>query len=586
MVEAACKDQQPKEPESQQVPNRRRSCLRRTKTFIVVATFLAMVFSILIVSHCNFVTTETHVLGLFNAAQFDEEGNMLGCISIYDDGVQLDGLYKNAKAFGTLTALLVTAAFLLLLFVLTLWPNQLYWKMIRFMITASTMSSMFVFTILGSSYCSRADCKLSGVGILNVFNVFLLASISVALYIDKPPEHPMFTVWSDDLFTVNKDTLVVEHVGSFPEFFSHEDAERLAETNAAPCTDIIEMEIVNGQPQLVHGSRSVFSEQPSIQESLMTTINVQRSRCFRYMILFMIILTWALTIFSIRRCTFVMVSATADPSQKFGMGVFARAVYHEGNMLGCLAYPEDVLDEFSGAFKASRVFGTIAALLMSFVLVCGVLQLFTTIAKDVVWFVIRGMVSASVLFQGLVFLIFKTSVCEENEEIECSVGGAAMITVVNCLLLLGLAVLSCVVPPPANPVFVRWRFHKDVVEEKGIADYQRKAYLDQGSPTRSKLSMVQEVEEGDGDRELNRDIPQDRGPEFITVRVEFGPNEKKTVKEITHSDGSKTITTMLEDMLDVSTEEDDESTIASVFNATDDISLNLDPDVENVQIVL
>ena len=105
---------------------------------------------------------------------------------------------------------------------------------------------------------------------------------------------------------------------------------------------------------------------------------------------------------------------------------------------------------------------------------------------------------------------------------------------------------------------------------------------------RSKLSMVQELEEGDADREPNGefDIPQDRGPEFITVRVEFGPNEKRTVKEITHADGSKTITTIIEDMLDVSDEEEDESTIASVDNAMDDISLNLDPEVENVKIVL
>ena len=482
------------------------------------------------------------------------------------------------------------------------------------------MSSMFIFSIVGSSYCNRDDCRLSGVGksrqeliprespkavamvifltfpsfhihkgILNIFNVFLLASLSVMLHIDKPPQQPMFTIWSDDLFTINKDTLAVEYNGSFPEFFSHEDARRIAEANASDCAasvDMMEMEVVDGQPQFAQTSPSVFSEQPSIQESLLTTINVQRSTCFRYMILIMITLAWALSIFSIQRCTLIMVSSkAAATSQKFGMGIFTRAVYHDGNMLGCLAYPEEALKTFSGAFKASRVFGTIAALLMSLVLVCGVLQLFTTIAKDAIWHAIRGMVSAALIFQTLVFLAFRSNTCQDSDLIECEIGSTGMATIINCLVLSGLVILSCVVPPPANPLFARWRPNHSE-DEKGDPEDQGHLYIERGG---SKLSAVQEMDEIDVDRASDYDAnnvshEEDRGTEFITVRVEFGPTEKKTIKEITHADGSKTITTTTEQVQDGLGEE--ESTIASIGHVTDDASLDPDSDTEDVRIFL
>ena len=103
---------------------------------------------------------------------------------------------------------------------------------------------------------------------------------------------------------------------------------------------------------------------------------------------------------------------------------------------------------------------------------------------------------------------------------------------------------------------------------------------------KSQLSTVQEIDEinSTGSNEGIEDDPHNRGPELITVRVEFGVNEKKTIKEITHADGSKTITTIVEDLIDE--DEEDESTVASREEASDDLSLQLDPDVEDVKIIL
>lgn len=411
------------------------------------------------------------------------------------------------------------------------------------------------------------------------------------MHIDKPPLQPMFQLWSDELFTINKDTLAVESTGSLPEFMSHEDARRNAEGHASDCAasvDVMELEVVDGQPRFAQSSPSVFSEQASIQDSLLTTVNVQRSRCFRYMMLVMITLAWALSIFSVRRCTLIMVSSKEDvSSQKFGMGIFSRAVYHEGNMLGCLVYPEQALETLSGAFKASRVFGTVAALLMSLVLVCGILQLFSTIAKDPIWRAIRVMVSVALICQALVFLAFKSNTCRDTDLIECEIGSAGMMTIINCLVLLGLVVLSWAVPPPANPLFARFR-PKYVENERADQDDHGRhdiTYIEHGGPKLSIVQEVDEVVERVPDYDADEACRETRGAELITVRVEFGRTVKKTIKEITHADGSKTITTITEPVQEGHGEE--ESTVASIGHVmSDDASLGLDSDTEDVKIIL
>lgn len=143
---------------------RKRSRSHAIKVVLVVGTMLTMVFSILACSHCTFVRTDERVLGIFGAAQYDPEGNLLGCVSIYGDEVKIDGLYTMARAFGTVTALFVTGSFALLLYVLAFSPKQSLWKMIRYMMTGATMTSMFIFSIVGSSFCNREDCRLFGVG--------------------------------------------------------------------------------------------------------------------------------------------------------------------------------------------------------------------------------------------------------------------------------------------------------------------------------------------------------------------------------------------------------------------------------------
>jgi hypothetical protein len=570
------------------------------KAALVFGTCLAMVFSILAVSHCNFVTTEGHTLGLFRAAQYDGNGNFLGCLSIEESEIEIDGLFRNARAFGTLTALLSTASFVLLLFSITFHPSNILWVAIRIMLSAATVFSMFVFTVVGSSFCSEEECRISGVGILNIFNTFLLASLSTVTFIDTPPEHPIFTVWTDDLFTQDKDTLVSDGEGAFPEYFSREDARRIAEAIASDggdSVDILEMEIVDGEPQFVNGGRSVLSDQPSIQESMMIALSLQRSKAFRYSVVAMIVLMWSLTIFGVRRCTFIDVSAKADPnSQKFGMGIFSRAVYQEGEMLGCLAYQDEAKGDFSFGFKVSRVAGTIAAFLMTAVLLCGVLQLFTTIAKELGWLFIRTMVSVSLVFQLLTFVAFRSEICTKSDVIECSIGGAGKMAIFNSILLLGFVILSCILPPPANPVFARWRppvdddgQHQDDQHHRNLTE-RGIAIMEKGRPIDSKLSVVQEGDETD--TEMNSevcadDVPMAQGAETIIVRVEFGPGEKKTIKEIVHPDGSKTITTTIEDVnLDV----EDEETVDTRRNAQDDdmdeMSLNLDPDIQNIKIIL
>ena len=147
---------------------------------------------------------------------------------------------------------------------------------------------------------------------------------------------------------------------------------------------------------------------------------------------------------------------------------------------------------------------------------------------------------------------------------------------------MGLSLLSFVVPPPANPLFSRWKPQKEISRDIEADTVQMNRTWDQEP---GPLLLPRSTMAGEIIRTEDAIIPRAHGPETITVRVEFGHNEKKTIKEIIHADGSRTITTTIEDLYD-DVDLEDESTVDSGENAMDDISFATELDAPSERIVL
>jgi hypothetical protein len=123
------------------------------------------------------------------------------------------------------------------------------------------------------------------------------------------------------------------------------------------------------------------------------------------------------------------------------------------------------------------------------------------------------------------------------------------------MLLLGLSCLSCVVPPPANPLFIRRRSQEQdtsIYATVNVFGYEEQQQ--QHCRVRQERVDAHTCQLEKDDLDTN---PYNSGQEFISVRMEFGENETKTVKEITHQDGSKTVTTIIEPKDEENAEEDE-----------------------------
>jgi hypothetical protein len=470
-------------------------------------------------------------------------------------------MFVFGRAFATITAFSATLNFLLICFINGFKPSRTVWYVCRGLLITATLSQMFTYTAVGSSYCLAHACRLTGVGILAIFNTFLLAGLAITVYLDKPPLHPLFVMWSDEFFLANRDTLAMDEHTHYPEFLSSIDSASETQSHAA---SMHEMEASPGKQNVTwpQSSASVYSEQPSVQESLVSTVSIQRVKKFRFLLLFVIAYVWLVTIVGVRGCTFILVGSTGNDSLDLkGFGLFNHAVYEEdGDFRGCLAYSNTERGSFSPSFQASRVFGTISALLMTVVTLCVVIQLFCSIAKEEIWLFIRALLPISLLSQLLSFVAFNMNECSESAGNECVPGGAGIMLILNVIVVFFLSIFVCKLPPPSNPVFVKWHDQQDESRENLQG-------FEMALP--SKLGKLGVLEELDETENCDDDDVHSEGPETITVRIEYDRGEKKTIKEVLHPDGSKTITTTIEELEDISLGEDapcddDDDTISDV----------------------
>jgi hypothetical protein len=535
-------------------------------------------------------------LGLFSKAVYDIDGDLLGCVRYINN--DFDYMFKIGRALGIITVTFSTFTFVIVGITLFFKPklSSVLWSLVRLLPVCATLSQIFTFMVLGSEQCEEEGCTLSGAGVAAVLNVFVLSTLSVMANLVSPPTNPWFIWWSYNAFAASRETLVRcdERYGEFVP--SDEAAKHNVPSRTA--IDMLEMEDVTLQDEELPApsvSEDSVHTTTSIHESLASSTELQKRKGVQLITFTMIFLSWVISLVGVNRCTFLLVGPIGGgPSDYSGIGLYTRASYNVDDMIGCLAYPDSVSVDFDATFQAARAFGAITALLMTIVLLLCLVQLFTHVGSGKAWYVTRALLPSAVICQILVFLAYRTDMCTSSPEfIECIPGGAGIIVIINVILMAGLSIFAFVMPPPSSSIFAIYREHMNDEAHGGcsttssLAMMSGEARVTASSSKAASLFTLQEEELGSGE-DTESDSLEDYDPiekivkiapiartfgdvkiapiaraigepeETITISMEFTNDEKKTIKTITYPDGSKTVTTTIEELFEESESEFDD----------------------------
>ncbi|GKY90953.1 hypothetical protein MPSEU_000068100 [Mayamaea pseudoterrestris] len=561
------------------------------KILLLATHTLATLFSILALTQCSFMIENTQnvsssaglvdkiQVGLYSRSIYDNDtGAKLGCVQ-YTDHDDFDSMLKAGRAFGTFTALFSCTSLACLLTVLCCLPRRsgkLLWSLGKYLLMTATVSQMFTFFALGSDYlCQVSDCKLTGVGILSSFNVIILGTAAAMYYLESVPTTAWLAWWQESpthhlerTTTPKASNKRVNLQNKYAYDRSHAKAAR-ATINACPEAAMEELDPYNLPPS--------FAIEAAGRNSNANTIMGWRSqRIFRITLLCLFLVSWLLSIIGVQRCTFMLVGPSNGSQDNFsGVGLFSRGVYYRGKLIGCVDYPHATRMDFDAPFQAGRIFGGVTAFLMTFICLLKLWQVFAHRARREIWLMIRLLLPCATFSQLLTFFVYKTETCSMNDLVDCVPGKLGVWVILNVLLMVSLCVIVISVPPPDGPLISIvdaskflpvnsstvsdhapskvFRSKDHLPEPKGMNISQqagREAQLqDEAAISNSYRGGASHVP---SERIVNIQ-PLDADVEKITVTVEYSGNEKKTIKVLTHPDGSQTITTTLEEIDDDAT---------------------------------
>ena len=443
-------------------------------------------------------------VGLFSQAMYDLDGTKLGCLR-YPDKDQFDSMFRAGRTFAVLTPMLTLTSMVCMAISLLWCPvksHQRLWSSSKLLLGTATISQMFAFFAVGSDFmCPLHDCKLTGVGTLAAFNALLLAGLTVTSCLTQGPTKPCLQWWTSsewDNATPPPRPSALQLPGVDPEVVhyiygqqqerhkvdpqdnnddQHHGSNQLGATGpiaasntttitTTPNTNVtgIDLYPTEEQPapweELPQQRRPDHSWDPrgeDLDDSASTatsTVGLQSITTFRFVFVSLVFFAWAVSIAGVQRCSFLMVGPVGeDISHYRGLGLFTRAMYYDGQVLGCLAYPDHLQTDFDSAFLASQVFGSFAALLLTVVLLVMILQFFLDRARRELWLVVRVLLSCTTIFQLLAFSVFRTNTCHSSDQVTCIPGQLGVWVILNVILLAILSVLVLIMPPPPHPVF-------------------------------------------------------------------------------------------------------------------------------------
>lgn len=294
-----------------------------------------------------------------------------------------------------------------------------------------------------------------------------------------------------------------------------------------------------------------------------------------------LILSWL----SVQRCTFILSGATSDPDAKmYAWGLFTTPVYdHEHHIQGCIPYPSSVV--LGPSVKTAQAFGILlvvleASIFLGFFLV----HFFLERGTSTIYHIIKVLLPSSFICQILTFSSFASRFCSEivdelDEEggtmpATCVPGGAGVVGIFNLVAIILMTTLMSMVVPPEHPVFQLYgtgnNHVRPITKRKKVApQHHYPTKPPKRSSHRSKKQSYEKPPRQSDVESYSYREPQRPGKDKVKITIVNGPDVRKTIKEITHPDGSQTITTTVEE-LRVS------------FDEEEDVTSTLDDDVSTI----
>jgi hypothetical protein len=479
---------------------------------LVASVWMAWIFSILIVTQCNFMTTTfvpkdifthypdtddnnnsnnnnnndddsdtsslartTKSFGLLSRPFVDDDGQLLGCVryttttttttnDAYDATTRrrhADTQFHVGTTFGIITIVLLTISAMGMSNVIVLgqWQSNFIWRVAHWTTICAAISQMLVFVALGSDRCYHSDvhdgCHLSGSGILAIFNTILLDGICLAWYFIPPPRTPCLQQLGRHCHSSSLDTVPMADPPTATSVYPGTDWGPTIGTSTWNIETIDEVESTLSECS-VDDRGDENKTEPNDKHSAQ---HVQDSMPFRLTTVLLIAISWMVSILGVQRCTFVLVGYQDEFQTNYsGIGLFSLAIQERddnGNsvFLGCVAYPDHAIDTLDSPFRAARAFGAITTLITSGILVLAFLQLIVRQHIQKVWFALRVAVPISIITLLFSFTVFGSDVCSLEEQVECRLGGTGKMVICNIILLLVLSALVYCTPPPSVPLF-------------------------------------------------------------------------------------------------------------------------------------
>lgn len=163
---------------------------------------------------------------------------------------------------------------------------------------------------------------------------------------------------------------------------------------------------------------------------------------------------------SVTQCSFVR---KGDPALEYKrldqMGLFKVAMYDpadDSRMLGCVNY--DSRTEFDRNFQFARMNAILLVVSLSVITILhtlSVLFLVQHCRKAIILWICRILACSCLLFNALQFIVFGGEECN-GEDMKCPPGAGAIVAMFNEIPIFVMVALLILVPPPENPVFVRY----------------------------------------------------------------------------------------------------------------------------------